>query len=50
MAKDDFIEKVWKVIMADPERVQKSWGLTNHTINPLSAKRPNLAFKGTAGG
>ncbi len=30
--KDDFIEKVWDVIMADPERVQKGWGLTNHTI------------------
>ncbi len=31
--KDDFIEKVWDLIMADPERGQKGWGLTNHTIN-----------------
>jgi hypothetical protein len=32
MFQDDFIEKVWAVIMADPERGQKGWGLTNHTI------------------
>ncbi len=32
MSKDDVIEKVWEVLIADPERGHKGWGLTNHTI------------------
>jgi hypothetical protein len=30
--KDKVVHKVWDLIMADPERVQKGWGLTNNTI------------------
>ncbi len=30
--KDECIQKIWVVIMADPERVKHGWGLTNHRI------------------
>ncbi len=30
--RDDLRQKVWHIIMADKGRVQKGWGLTNHTI------------------
>ena len=43
MPKDDFIEKVWEVIMADPERVQKGWGLTNHTIKQEGMNSDEIA-------
>ena len=43
MPKDEFIEKVWNVIMADPERGQKGWGLTNHTIKQEGMNSDEIA-------
>ncbi len=41
--KDKFIEKVWAVIIADPERGQKGWGLTNHTIKRVGMNSDEIA-------
>ena len=43
MAKDEFIEKVWAVIMADQNRGQKGWGLTNHTIKQEGMNSDEIA-------